>query len=198
MQLILASTSPYRRALLENFGLDFKCVSPKIDEEALKAAGPENLVELTRFLAGRKASSLVPDFPDAIIIGSDQIAESAGERLDKPGTTVKAIEQLEKLQGKTHRLITSLAVISPAKTIVTTEVTTIQMRSLSKEMIAAYVAKDNPIDCAGSYKIERAGLALVERMETSDPSAIQGLPLTHLTRSLESLGIQLNHLWRTT
>lgn len=195
MKLVLASGSPYRKALLENFGLRFEALAPRVDEEALKAQGPSDLIELTRHLSLKKAESLVPEFDQAIIIGSDQLAELSGRRLDKPGSRENAIRQLKELNHKTHRLITSLAVISPLKTVVATNVTQIKLRRLTDEEIEAYVDLDRPIDCAGSYKIEKAGLALAESIQTDDPSAIQGLPLIALTRALNDLGLHLPQLW---
>ncbi len=195
MKLILASQSPYRKALLENFGLKFETQAPRVDEEKLKKNGPAELTELTRYLALKKAESLTSLYDGAILIGSDQIAELNSQRLDKPGTVAKAVEQLKFMSGKTHRLITSLAVVSPLKTSVATNITSIRLRELSNEEIEAYVQLDQPLDCAGSYKIERAGLALTESIQTDDPSAIQGLPMIALTRALFEMGLHLPQLW---
>ncbi len=195
MQVILASRSPYRRSLLENFGISFQVENPLVNEAELKSQGPANLVELTRFLALKKAESLRGKFPKAIIIGSDQIAEVEGERLDKPGTFEKALEQLKRFQGKNHRLITSLAVISPLKSVTHTEITLIKLRQLSEGEIVSYLKQDEPYDCAGAIKIEKAGLALIESMECSDPSAIKGLPLIALTKALKELGLHLPQIW---
>ena len=198
MDLILASQSPYRKALLQNFGLTFKTLAPKVNEDALKLRGPRDLIELTRFLAYEKANSLQDEHPRAIILGSDQVVELDGERLDKPGSVARAAEQLQSLQGRSHRLITSLCVIAPADSYMFTDVTTIHLRKLSAEDIAAYLHLDQPYDCAGSYKIEKAGLALVEKIETQDPSAIQGLPLLSLTTAFHQLAIPLSELWGKT
>lgn len=195
MQFILASQSPYRKLMLENFGLQFQAHAPKVIEENLKKDGPKELIDLTRFLALKKAESLKSLYSNAIIIGSDQIAEIHGQRLDKPGSADNARSQLKILSGKTHRLITSIAVISPLKTVMATDLTTITMRTLSDEEIAAYVALDQPLDCAGAYKIEKAGLTLMEKVDSQDPSAIQGLPLIALTRSLNELGIHITQMW---
>ncbi len=195
MQLILASQSPYRKSLLQAFGVTFSCEIPKVDEEALKRTGPKDLVELTQFLALKKAESLKPTFDNAVILGCDQIAELGGERLDKPGDATHAFQQLKKMQGKTHRLITSIAVISPLKTIERTDITTLTMRPLTDDEIHAYLKLDQPFDCAGSYKIEKAGLGLMQNVQTSDPSAIQGLPLIALSEALIELGLDLSQLW---
>ncbi len=196
MQLILASQSRYRKALLENFGLEFQAVAPLVDEEELKTQGPKDLVELTRFLAFQKALSLQKKFPAAVILGSDQLAEIDGQRLDKPGSFERAFEQLSRMQGRSHRLITSLCVIAPSETHTFTDITNIQLRKLSDSDIQAYLNVDQPFDCAGSYKIEKAGMALVERLETEDPSAIQGLPLLSLTTAFHNLGLPWSELWR--
>lgn len=195
MQLILASQSPYRKALLQAFGVAFSTQSPRVNEDELKITGPKDLQELTQYLALQKAESLKSVFDNAVILGSDQITEFGGERLDKPGSEEKAVAQLKKLQGKTHRLITSIAVVSPLKTIQHTDITTMTMRPLTDEEIRAYVSKDKPLDCAGSYKIEKAGLGLMSQVQTGDPSAIQGLPLIALTKALTELGLNLSEMW---
>lgn len=196
MRIILASQSPYRQSQLKNFGLAFMAISPRIDEEALKASGPWELEELTRFLAVEKAKSLSAEFGDAVILGADQIADFDGERLDKPGSLPNAVAQLGRLQGKTHRLITSLAVLFKDQKSVTTTIAQITMKRLTKDMIEAYCALDQPIDCAGAYKIEKAGLSLIEKIECEDPSSIQGLPLVAMTNSFSKLGLSLPELWR--
>ena len=191
MRLILASQSPYRKAQLENLGVNFLSIRPQVDEEKLKGNGPRDLVELTRYLALHKAESLRREHPDAIIFGSDQLAELDGERLDKPGSHTRAVEQLQRMQGRSHRLITSLCVLSPDSTFTFTDITTLHLRALSDEQIESYLRQDQPYDCAGSYKIEKAGMALIARLETQDPSAIQGLPLISLTSALLQLGVPL-------
>lgn len=195
MQLILASQSPYRKSLLENFGLKFQAVSPLVDEEELKEQGPEDPIELTRFLAFHKASSLRVKFPQAIVLGADQVAEMDEQILGKPGTRVRAKEQLAKLSGRAHRLITSLSVQAPSAQYTFTDVTTLHLRRLTEREIEAYLDLDQPYDCAGSYKIEKAGMALVERLETQDPSAIQGLPLVSLTTALRNMEIPWQEMW---
>lgn len=194
MQLILASTSIYRKALLDAFGISFQAMAPAVNEESLKSQGPADPVELTRFLALKKAESLKTAYDNAVIVGCDQIAEVGGERLDKPGDAARAVLQLRKLQGKTHRLITSLAVVSPLKTIERTDITTLTMRSLSDVEIQDYIRLDQPFDCAGSYKIEKGGLALMTAVQTQDPSAIQGLPLIALSQALLELGLSPSQL----
>ena len=196
MQLILASQSPYRKKQLEQMGLAFTAIKPEVDEEELKTTGPVDPHELTRYLASHKANSLRTRFPQAVILGSDQLVELNGRRLDKPGTRARAIEQLTALQGHAHRLITSLVMASPTRVQTFTDVTTITLRSLTSAEVLAYVELDQPLDCAGSYKIEQAGMALVERLESRDPSAIQGLPLLSLSEGFLKLGISWSELCR--
>lgn len=196
MLLVLASGSPYRKAQLTSFGIPFRAESPRVDEDFLKTQGPADLEELTRYLALKKAESLREAFPEAIILGSDQLAEVDGERLDKPGTEARALAQLQRLRGREHRLLTSIALIHRDRTVIRTETTRLILRAASDEDLRAYVKIDQPLDCAGSYKIERGGLALIERVDGRDPSAIQGLPLIHLTEALLELGFSPAHLWR--
>jgi septum formation protein len=196
MQLILASQSKYRKAQLEHFGVAFIAHAPRVDEEYLKVSGPKDIEELTRFLALHKAESLRPLFPRAVILGGDQVAEIDGERLDKPGTFERAKDQLLRLQGRTHRLITTLVVQSPESALVYTDVTKLRLRRLSETDIEDYLNIDKPFDCAGSYKFEKAGIALVERIQTQDPSAIQGVPLLSLTTAFNKLGVSMNQVWR--
>ncbi len=193
--LILASQSPYRRQQLENFGLKFTAHKPAVDEEKLKTEGPKDLTELTRFLAVKKAESLRAEFPNGVILGSDQLADLGGQRLDKPGSHKNAFAQLKQMSGREHRLITSLAMIFEDRTELFTDVTVIRLKALSDEHIEAYLQKDKPYDCAGSYKIERAGMSLVESIKSEDPSAIQGLPMLSLMRGLEKYKIAVSDFW---
>jgi septum formation protein len=194
--LVLASQSPYRRAQLESFGLKFITDKPLVDEEALKTQGPKDLAELTRFLSSKKALSLKLKYPNAVILGSDQLTDFHGERLDKPGSHERAFEQLKKMSGQEHRLITSLSVLFGETTLNYTDVTRIRLKTLDPDLITAYLKADQPYDCAGAYKIERAGLCLVESIESKDPSAIQGLPMMSLMRAFDSLGINLTDHWK--
>jgi septum formation protein len=187
MELILASTSPYRRALLERLGVPFRCRAPLIDEEVLKR---EDLPprELAERLAVAKATSLRDEEPEATIIGGDQLAVCEGQVFGKPGTLRLAEEQLWQLAGKSHDLITAVAVCQRSRIMTHTDVTTLRMRPLSRLEIERYVAADRPIDCAGSYKLEERGIALFEAIDTNDPSAITGLPLIALSQILRRLG----------
>jgi septum formation protein len=189
-RLVLASTSPYRRALLERVGLAFDVVSPGVDEEALRHLAPEAMV---RALAARKAEAVAAD--DALVIGSDQALDLDGEILGKPGTVERACAQLARLAGRTHRLLTAVAVRDTATGRVEVALDThrMTMRPLSEAQIARYVELDQPLGCAGSYMLERAGVALFERVdadpETADDTAIVGLPMMKLLALLRRFGV---------
>jgi septum formation protein len=189
--LVLASTSPYRRQLIARLGLSCSVVAPSCDEEALKDArlAPD---ALAAYLALEKARSVVDQFasmPDAHILGSDQLVELDGEVLGKPGTAERAVAQLTQLAGRSHRLITAFALLCPDGTLVQhVDVHVLHMRALTQPELARYVSIDQPLDCAGSYKIESLGIALVERIEGADFSAIMGLPLIALTSALRARG----------
>ncbi|AGA26899.1 Maf family protein [Singulisphaera acidiphila] len=185
--LVLASTSVYRRTLLARLGLPFRCLAPRVDEEAAKA-GDWEPQELAEHLALAKARSLCEAEPNATLIGSDQLVSFAGRIYGKPGTTEGAVEQLLAMAGKSHQLITALAVWTQGQTYVHTDITTMHMRSLSRVELERYVAADHPLDCAGSYKLEERGISLFDRVETQDYTSIMGLPLIALTSLLRTLG----------
>lgn len=186
--LVLASTSPYRRELIEKLGLPFQAQAPHCDEDAYKAR-IQDPVELASTLALLKAQSLAT--AENCVIGGDQVAALGSEILGKPGTFEKACAQLEKMQGKTHRLITALNVIHHGQAHAILDITEIEMKPLSRRQIENYVRRDQPLDCAGSYKIEKSGLVLVKQMKCEDFSAIQGVPLIRLTNLLSELGFQI-------
>ncbi|MCB9729937.1 MAG: septum formation protein Maf [Deltaproteobacteria bacterium] len=189
-RLVLASSSPYRRALLERVGLDFEVASPGVDEEALRHLAPEAMV---RALATAKARAV--EAADALVIGSDQALDLDGEVLGKPGTAERARAQLGRLSGRTHRLLTAVSVYDTATGALSSalDVHRMTMRRLSEEQIARYVALDAPLDCAGSYALERTGVALFERVEAdpdnADDTAIIGLPMLKLLALLRRLGV---------
>ena len=190
--IVLASTSRYRQELLARLGLPFESLAPPFDEEAEKArlAGLDEEA-LSLALARGKAVSVARVRPEAIVIGSDQIAVIDGERLDKPGSVERACAQLARLAGRTHRLVTSTVVVHEAAGVVLehVDVHSLAMRALTAAQIAGYVSRDRPLDCAGSYKSESLGIALFERIEGEDATAVVGLPLTAVTRMLASLGV---------
>ncbi len=193
-ELILASTSRYRREQLERLGLPFRSVAPACDEEALKAplsaagAAPRVLAEA---LALAKAESLRATLPEAVIIGGDQVAALGDTILGKPGTAARAREQLAALNGREHVLVTAIAVVHRGHLWRHTDISTLRMRQLDPEQIHRYVERDHPLDCAGSYKLERRGVALFERIVCEDHSAITGLPLMALARILAEIGYRI-------
>jgi septum formation protein len=190
MDLLLASTSAYRRALLGRVGVPFRWCAPRIDEDAYKNLGlpPRRLAEE---LARAKAASLGPDERDTTVIGCDQLVEFEGHILGKPGGQTRAIEQLKAMAGKQHRLITSLAVWHRGNMQICTDETTLLMRPLTDVEVTRYVEFDQPWDCAGGYKLESRGIVLFERIESADHSAITGLPLIALTTILRGIGYQI-------
>ena len=189
-KLILASESPYRRALLDRLGVSYTAHPHRCDERALPMVS--SLDQHAVALAEGKARSLATEFPDAFIIGSDQIAELAGQVLHKPGTVANARDQLRLLQGRAHRLLTAIALLSPDNSITTSlDVHQMYMRSLSTSEIDRYLAADSPLDCCGSYKIECLGISLFERIEGEDFTAITGLPLISLANLLRGAGFRM-------
>jgi septum formation protein len=189
--LILGSTSRYRKQLLERLGLPFQVMAPTCDEDALKdpRLTPQALAE---DLAEAKAASLSRTHPHAVLIGSDQVAAYHDEHgwhiLGKPGTPEKAVAQLSRLAGRSHVLITAMAVHHGTTKLHHTDITTLTMRALDHAALARYVAADNPIDCAGAYKLEARGISLFSAIESADHSAITGLPMIALTGMLNALG----------
>lgn len=194
MELILASTSPYRRQQLERLGLSFRAVAPPFDEENAKGrlqrlgTSPRDLAER---LATLKVESVAATFPDAVVIGGDQLVSLDGEILGKPGTAECAVEQLLRMAGRAHDLITSLAAAHRGETRLHTDVTTLRMRPLTRAEVERYVAADSPLDCAGSYKIESRGIALFDEIRSADQTAITGLPMVALTTLLRDLGFSV-------
>jgi septum formation protein len=204
--LVLASTSAYRAALLARLGLPFEAVAPDCDEDGVKAQGL-SAEDLVRELARRKAESVAHRFPDALVIGSDQVAELDGEILGKPGTAERARSQLARLAGREHRLVTGVCLLggtaeAPAgggagpndgerHRLEALDIHRLRVRRLSPEQIHRYVAQDVPLDCAGSYKIEGQGIALFESIQGGDYTAIIGLPLTQVVALLASCGVEV-------
>jgi septum formation protein len=187
-KLVLASTSPYRRGLLERLGLPFESAAPRFDERIEQGLAPE---ELVRNLALGKALSLADDFPDAVIIGSDQVFVAAGEIVGKPGSAEKAFEQLKRMSGASHTFYTGLAVVDTASgTRLTSCVPfTVTLRHLADNEIRNYIRRENPLNCAGSFMIEGLGIALMEKLEGTDFTSLIGLPLIQLISLLRQLGI---------
>jgi septum formation protein len=187
-RLILASTSPYRRALLERLNLPFECVAPNTDESPLVG---ESAQALAQRLARLKAESVAALHPDSVVIGSDQVAVRGPDRLGKPGSVERCIEQLERSSGREVEFLTAVHVVNgPAGNAeVHVDRTLVRFRPLSRSEIERYVAADHPIDCAGGFKAESLGIALFERIESADPTGLTGLPLIWLSHALRRAGI---------
>jgi len=185
--LLLASTSRYRKELLERLGLPFQAVAPQVDEDAVKGGGlaPQQVAEV---LAERKAAAVAARHPEAVVIGSDQLVALDGEVLGKAGTRERAVEQLRALRGRTHELLTAVCILHPGPARRHTAIARLTMRQLDDAALARYVAADDPVDCAGSYKLECRGIALFSRIDCEDHSAIVGLPLLWLSAALAQLG----------
>lgn len=186
--LILASSSPYRRALLDKLQLPFEYHSPNIDESRRPDETAEKLVMR---LSEEKAHAIALQYPGSIIIGSDQVAVLNKQILGKPGTAKKAKEQLQQASGKRVTFLTGLSVIDTVNNYVQTEVVPfhVHFRYLSDSMIDNYIDKENPLDCAGSFKSEGLGIVLFEKLEGDDPNALIGLPLIRLAAMLSTLNI---------
>ena len=189
--LILASGSPYRRRQLEGLGLSFEVRPADVDEEALKQPGADPEALALR-LAVEKARAVARGAPTgAVVIGGDQLVAFEGEVLGKPGSPDRAVVQLARLAGRTHRLLTALAVAAPDGVRTHLDRCRLTMRPLDEAALHRYVALDDPVDCAGAYKFEAGGAALFERVEGEDPSAITGLPLIALCRLLAEVGVEV-------
>ncbi len=188
--LILASSSPYRRLLLERLGIPFTVAAPDIDERPLPGEPPEAMVLR---LAEDKARRVATDHPRALIIGSDQVAVLDGRIAGKPGGHEAAVAQLLASSGRTVPFLTALCVLDAASgrrqsEIVTTRVT---FRELDRATVEGYVAVERPYACAGALQVEQLGITLLERIDSEDPTALIGLPLIRLGRMLAAEGINL-------
>jgi septum formation protein len=188
--LVLASTSPYRRALLERLRLPFEVEPPGVDETALSG---ETARDTALRLAQAKARAVAPKFPRALVIGSDQVATLGGDRLGKPGGHERAVAQLKAMRGRTVVFHTALALLDSASgAMQTAEVPTeVRFRDYSDKEIERYLEIERPYDCSGSAKIEGLGIVLVERVSGDDPTALIGLPLVQLCAMLRSEGVTL-------
>jgi len=186
MPLILASTSVYRRELLDRLGVPYQALPHRVDERAEAPVG-RSPDEIALHLAFAKARSLADG--SAHVLASDQLVDLDGTVLGKPGSEAAAIEQLRHMSGRTPRLLTAVALAHPDGRVETTlDLCRLTMRPLEDEEILRYVQADQPLDCAGSYKIERLGIALFSRIEGEDFTAITGLPLITVARLLRQAG----------
>ncbi|MHA2937700.1 Maf family protein [Vibrio sp. RC27] len=188
-QLVLASTSPYRKSILEKLDIPFVCINPICDETPYSG---EDASDLVARLAAKKAQSCVVETP-SLIIGSDQVCVVDGQIIGKPHTTENAIAQLKSQQGKIVSFYTGLALFNSltGTTDIEVERFDVHFRSLSHQAIVNYVEKEQPLNCAGSFKSEGLGIALFERLEGKDPNSLIGLPLITLIDMLHKQGWQV-------
>jgi len=188
--LILASTSRYRQELLSRLRLPFEARSPGLDEVAREAEPP--MARAAR-LALAKAEAVAASHPAEVVIGADQVAACEGRILDKPGDAEQAREQLRHQSGRSVQFYSAVAVVCRQRhySAQFVDLTTVTLRQLKAAEIAAYVAADQPYDCAGSLRSERLGLSLCERIESSDPTGLIGLPLIRLAAILRECGYAL-------
>ena len=189
-QLILGSTSRYRRELLERLNIPFQVASPDVDETALLQEAPRVLAER---LALAKAKAVAAQFPQAVVIGSDQVADLNGQSLGKPGTHDKATSQLRQMRGQTVIFQTAVAVVCLESGFEQHSLASVSVkfRSLTDDEIENYLRIEQPYDCAGSAKSEGLGIALLASIDSDDPTALIGLPLIRTCQMLRAAGIEL-------
>ncbi|MBL8326478.1 MAG: septum formation protein Maf [Rubrivivax sp.] len=188
LELILASTSRYRRELLARLRWPFLVVAPGVDERALEGEAPAALASR---LSRLKAAAVAAQRPQAVVIGSDQVCELDGQALGKPGTHEHAVRQLQSLSGRTAVFHTSVCVVRRA-THYEREASApvvVRFRTLGLDEIERYLRAEQPYDCAGSAKCETSGIALLEAIESDDPTALVGLPLIRTAQMLREAGI---------
>ncbi len=188
--LVLASTSRYRRALLERFGLTFTSSAPQVDETAKPDEDP---IELVQRLARAKAQAVAERFPKAVIIGSDQLAVRGRVVLGKPGSIESCIQQLKDSSGQRVIFHTGVHILNTKTGSHEAHVdqTTVIFRTLTDKEIERYVAAESPLDCAGGFKAEALGITLFDRIDSQDPTALTGLPLIWVAKALRRAGVLL-------
>jgi septum formation protein len=189
-KIILASSSSYRRQLLDRLHLDYECRSPNIDESVMPG---EQAVDYVCRLAEAKALSVGQNDPQAVVIGSDQCALLGDEILGKPGSHARALEQLRQSQGKTVIFHTAVCVLNLARSFCMVDEVPfeVEFRNLSDQQLEHYLRVEQPYDCAGSFKAEGYGACLFKALRGDDPNALIGLPLLRLTTMLESAGVEV-------
>ena len=189
-RLILGSTSRYRRELLTRLQVPFECIPPEVDETPQPNESPR---DLALRLALAKAQAVAQQHPEAIVIGSDQVADLAGQPLGKPGNHARAVAQLQRMRGQTVVFQTALAVVCKATQFAQTDLSAVRVRfrDLSDAEIERYLRLEQPYDCAGSAKSEGLGIALLEAIDSDDPTALIGLPLIRTCRLLRAAGLVL-------
>ncbi len=190
MKILLGSSSPFRKALLQRLDINFECDSPNIDETPLSNEPVEAMVVR---LATAKAQALAPNHADSLIIASDQSAVLNGEKLNKPGNFGNAFKQLTRASGQKITFHTGLCLLNTRSGNVQSSCVpyTVVFKALSATMIENYLHKEEPYNCAGSFKSEALGIALFERFEGDDPNALIGLPLIKLVSFLANEGISI-------
>jgi septum formation protein len=188
--LVLGSTSRYRRELLERLGLPFEVAAPGVDETALAGEAP---AALARRLALAKAMAVARQFPESIVIGSDQVADLDGEALGKPGDHARATDQLRRMRGRTVVFQTAMAVVCLATGFQQEDLAPVRVafRPLTDDEIETYLQREQPYDCAGSAKSEGLGIALLDSIDSDDPTALVGLPLIRTCRMLRAAGLRV-------
>jgi septum formation protein len=188
--LILASTSPYRAALLERFGLPFEARKPAVEESEVLGESPR---ERAARLADAKADAVARQFPEAVVIGSDQVAAAKGAILHKPGIAENCQAQLKFISASTAEFHTACTVrcVVDSLRLSHVDTTSVRLRALQDTEIERYVERERPFDCAGGFKAEALGITLFERMDSEDPTAIVGLPLIWLAGALRTAGYSL-------
>lgn len=188
--IVLASSSPYRRELLARLQLPFSVDRPDVDEHAQPGESPS---DTALRLAQAKAQAVATRHPGALVVGSDQVADLDGTPIGKPGSFDAALEQLERMQGQSVVFHTALALFDSTTGAMQTDnvPTRVRFRRLPRPALEAYLRLDTPFDCAGSAKIESVGIALVQAVESTDPTALIGLPLISLTTMLTRCGVDV-------
>ena len=189
-KLVLGSTSPYRRQLLERLRIPFTVAAPDVDETPLVSETPQ---AMACRLALAKARIVATQFPSCIVIGSDQVADLHGEALGKPGNHIRAVAQLQKMRGKTVIFQTAVAVACLETGFLQLDLAQVKVkfRELSDDEIEVYLRAETPYDCAGSAKSEGLGIVLLESIDNDDPTALVGLPLIRTCRMLQAAGLKL-------
>lgn len=189
-RLVLGSTSPYRRDLLARLRVPFEVAAPDVDETPHPHETPQ---QLACRLAMTKARTVAARFPAHVVIGSDQVADLAGQPLGKPGNHERAVAQLRQMRGQTVVFQTAVAVVCKNSGFAQMDLAQVRVlfRDLSDAEIEAYLLAETPYDCAGSAKSEGLGIALLERIDSDDPTALVGLPLIRTCRMLEAAGVRL-------
>lgn len=188
MNLLLASTSRYRRELLQRLGLPFDCARPEVDETPQPG---EAVAVMTKRLAAAKAEAVARQHPQAWVIGSDQAAELDGQPLGKPGDAARAEAQLAAMSGRVVQFHTALCLRHGTQQWHADDLTRVHVRRLDTAEIRRYIAREQPFDCAGSFKSEGLGISLFDAIESSDPTALIGLPLIATARLLREAGFTL-------